>query len=244
MTFDAAVIGGTGIGEVLSAMPGAPIHIPTKFGTIRGRSVRRGSTTIIALSRHAAGHRLPPHAVPYRALAEAARMLGVRACFATAAVGSLRPDWPAGTLALCTDFVDISARNVTMFSDVVRHTDFTEPFSEMARSTVLKVAESMDATVQPQAVYINGPGPRYETPHEIELFQSIGDIVGMTAASEAVVMREAGVPYTCLAIVSNLAAGLSDSHLSHEEVVQEMQRSGPIALELLLASCENIARNG
>ena len=56
----------------------------------------------------------------------------------------------------------------------------------------------------------------------------------MTASTEAILFREAGVPYGLLAIVTNLASGLSDAPLDHEEVVVEMRRSGERAVAILL----------
>lgn len=59
----------------------------------------------------------------------------------------------------------------------------------------------------------------------------------MTAAREAIAMREAGVPYACLAIVTNLAAGISDKPLSHEEVVHVMREKSEVVLRILKAAC-------
>ncbi|MER3496125.1 MAG: 5'-methylthioadenosine phosphorylase, partial [Armatimonadota bacterium] len=67
--------------------------------------------------------------------------------------------------------------------------------------------------------YLNLNGPRYETPAEVRLFGQWGaDVVGMTAGSEAILMKEAGVPYACVAVVTNLGTGLSSTPLSHKEV--------------------------
>jgi 5'-methylthioadenosine phosphorylase len=92
-------------------------------------------------------------------------------------------------------------------------------------------------------VYAGLNGPRYETPAEIQLYKKWGiDLVGMTGSSEAVVMREAGVEYSCLAIVTNLAAGLTENMLSHEEVVDEMERSGEIAVTMILDTALQVVR--
>jgi 5'-methylthioadenosine phosphorylase len=67
------------------------------------------------------------------------------------------------------------------------------------------------------------------------------DVVGMTASSEAILMREAEVDYACLAIVTNLASGISATPLDHQEVVDEMLRSGERAVNLLLAAARLLA---
>lgn len=221
------------MGGRLLALGGFPIHIPTSRGAVRARIVRIGPSETVALSRHAAGHRVPPHRVPYLAIAEALRRIGVERCLATAAVGSLRPDWPSGTLAVCRDCVDLSARNLTHFDRSVAHTDCSEPFSPVLRRALASAARTVGLEALPEAVYVQLNGPRYETPQEVRLLQSVGDVVGMTAASEALAMRESGIQYGCLAIVTNLAAGLSGSALSHTEVEDQMRASGEAAFELL-----------
>jgi purine nucleoside phosphorylase len=97
-----------------------------------------------------------------------------------------------------------------------------------------------DKNVEPEGIYINLNGPRYESPQEVEIYRHVGDVVGMTAGSEAIAMRECGVPYACLAIVTNLAAGISSTPLSHEEVGQEMTRSGERAVQLLLQAVADL----
>ena len=167
-------------------------------------------------------------------MARATRLLGARACLATAAVGSLRPEWGPGTLVAPKDFLDLTYRNVTLHERTVVHTDFSDPFP--ARGALLQ-----DGVID-GGVYMGLNGPRYETPAEIETFRGLGaDLVGMTATTEAIAFREVGVPYGLLSIVTNLAAGLSDMPLDHEEVVVEMRRSGERAVEILLEAATRLA---
>lgn len=239
MRIDAAIIGGTGIGERLRALGGIPTHVPTSRGCVRTQILDVDGHSVALLSRHSAGHKVPPHKVNYLAMAEAVKQLGASVCFATAAVGSLREDWPGGTMAVATDFFDLSARNTTAFDRTVAHTDFSDPFP--ACPALRTAAEVVGIPVKPSAVYLNGPGPRYETPFEIQLYKRIGgDVVGMTAGSEAIAMREYGVDYACLCVVTNLAAGISITPLSHEEVVEEMERSGEKAIRILMEAVKNV----
>ncbi len=242
MRVDFGIIGGTGIGSRLLALPGRAISVETREGFVRGHLLEpgeaTGGATIVALSRHAAGHRVPPHRVPYRATALALRRLGARGCYATAAVGSLRPDWGPGTLALCDDFLDLSGRNVTMFDETIGHTDFTRPFDPGLRAATLR---SAPPGTKDGGVYLNLNGPRYETPREVRTFRELGaDVVGMTAGTEAVVMREAGVPYALLAVVTNLGTGLSSSDLHHGEVEDVMKARGGLVVDLLLSACASL----
>lgn len=235
MRVDAGLIGGTGVGSRLAGLPGTPLHVPTELGTAHGRLVELGGKSVFAMSRHSAGHRVPPHRVNYAAMALALQKLGVRACFSTAAVGSLRAEWGPGTLVACDDFLDASGRHPTLFDGSVVHTDFSDPFP--GRSWLVEAAKSQGVAIEERGVYVCAAGPRYETPAEIRAYGKLGgDVIGMTAATEAILMREAGVPYGCLAIVTNLASGLSPAPLSHEEVSEAMERAGAVAIRVLSAA--------
>ena len=242
MRADAAIIGGTGVGSRLAELGGEPVSIDTTFGAANGALLGHDGMTILVLQRHGSGHKVPPHKINYRAMALAVKQSRAKACFSTAATGGLRDDWPCGTMAVCHDFVDLTARNLTLFDDEVVHTDFSEPFSEKARRALLESATSLGIRIEEQAIYVNGNGPRYETPYEIQLYRKMGgDVVGMTAATEAILMKEAGVDYACLAVVTNLAAGLAGVPLSHEEVVDEMERCGEKAVKILLGAAALVA---
>lgn len=237
-----AIIGGTGVGDRLSALGGHPVHVPTQDGVMRARALDHGDLELILVQRHAAGHKLPPHQVPYLPIARGLKALGVVGCFSTAAVGSLRRDWSGGTMAVCHEFLDLTGRNLTAWTRQVRHIDFTQPFDPMPRGALLVAAKELGLPVQDHGVYVCGNGPRYETPLEVELEARMGgDVVGMTAASEAILCRELGVPYACLAIVTNFGAGISPTPLTHEEVVKSMQISGENAVKILLKAAEHLA---
>ncbi|RYG39499.1 S-methyl-5'-thioadenosine phosphorylase [bacterium] len=237
---DAAVIGGSGVGSRLRELGGRAFCLPTAFGLCRGRLLEHEGLNLLLLERHGAGHRNPPHAVPYAAMATALKRLGAPPCFSTAAVGSLRPEWGPGTFVVCSDFLDLTSRNLTLFSNRVEHRDFTEPFSPKLREALMAAIPE----AQPAGVYLGLNGPRYETPQEIRTFRGLGaDVVGMTASSEATAMREAGVPYSCLAIVTNLASGIAAGPLDHHgDVMPQMERSGARAVEGLLAAVRSVTQ--
>jgi 5'-methylthioadenosine phosphorylase len=237
MRLKAAIIGGTGVGERLAEMGGVPLFVPSSEGMLRGRVIAYEGAQILIVSRHSAGHKVPPHRVNYAAIAKGLQQLGIKACFSTAAVGSLRAEWKPGTLVAVSDFLDLSFRNLTLFNKEVVHRDFSEPFSNSLRENLLETAKKQGLMVEPKGIYINGNGPRYETPEEIQTYRRLGgDLVGMTAASEAILMREAGVPYACLAIVTNLAAGMDDEVLEHGDVVRVMRSRTEAVVPLLLAA--------
>lgn len=231
---DYMIIGGSGVGSRLEALSGTRVCIPVEGGLVHGRELLWGGVRVVAVQRHSAGHKLPPHKVNYGAFARAAKVLGVKGTIATAAVGSLVPEWVPGTVVVCSDFLDGSGRQITLYDRTVSHRDFSDPFDPGLRKQLCAAAEKCGCKVEPEGVYLMLNGPRYETPTEIKMVRSWGaDVIGMTASSEAIVMREAGIPYACLAVVTNLAAGISETPLDHSEVLDVMNERGEDVLELL-----------
>lgn len=225
-----ALVGGTGIGDLLLKGDGRAVHVPTPFGLLRGRISESG---FLVVARHGPGHKLPPHRIDYRRMAGGLKRLGVDYCLASAAVGSLREDWGIGTMIACSDFLELSGRSITMFEPDIRHTDFTDPIDPDARRLLVQEGVIVGG------VYVCAPGPRYETPAEIEFYRRVGgDVVGMTAGTEAVAMREAGIKYAVLAIVSNFATGLAGKALSHAEVEESVRGSGERAAATLITAAE------
>lgn len=229
--FRAAIIGGTGVGERLAAGGSRPIHIPTRFGLVRARS----ASGLLLLKRHGAGHTDPPHKVNYTAMSEALCQFGIERCFSSAAVGSLRDDWGPGTLCVCRDFVELSGRATARLDKTVEHTDMSNAFDPKLRADLITASKEVSMDVVDGGVYVCTNGPRYESPAEIEAIRRLGgDLVGMTAGTEAIAMREAGIKYACLAIVTNLASGLRSESLSHREVEDMMKARGEQAVRILM----------
>lgn len=234
---DAVVIGGTGIGERLAGLGFKAVHIPTAYGMQRGLFGEFEGARILAVQRHSAGHKVPPHMINYRAIADAASRVNAKAVFASAAVGSLRADWSPGTLVCCDQFIDLTCRSVTMHEREVRHIDFSHGFA--AHPALLNSAREQNADVQDAGIYVGLDGPRYETPAEILMLQRLpGDVVGMTASTEAEVIQEMGIPYACLAIVTNLGAGMTAGELNHGEVTDVMKLHGEKVVKILFGACK------
>ncbi|MCS7064741.1 MAG: MTAP family purine nucleoside phosphorylase [Fimbriimonadales bacterium] len=216
----AAIIGGTGVQQ----LPGFELQ---REHVLAGNTYllegRLEGSPVLLLPRHSKGHRIPPHQIDHRHHVQLLKEQGVQAVLATAAVGSLRPDWTPGTLVVLSDFLDFTRAVHTLFDYEVVHTDFSQPFSPLLRDALLESARALGLEVQPQGVYVCAPGPRYETPAEIRMFRMLGgDVIGMTVVPEAILCREAGIHYAAVAVVTNLGTGLSQQPLSHDEVTEVM----------------------
>src|SRR5690606_2867755 len=108
----------------------------------------------------------------------------------------------------------------------VVHVDMTDPYCPELRRTLVETGRELGLAIHEQGVYVCTEGPRFETPAEIRAFRMLGgDVVGMTSVPESVLAREAGLCYAAMAMVTNMAAGISESPLTHEEVVDVMARN-------------------
>jgi 5'-methylthioadenosine phosphorylase len=98
-----------------------------------------------------------------------------------------------------------------------------------------RAAAEIQVPVHEGACYVGMNGPRYETPAEIRMLAEAGaDVVGMTASSEAIALAENGISYGCVAVVTNLGAGLGWGALHHGEVTDVMKERGPEVVRMLL----------
>ena len=126
--------------------------------------------------------------------------------------GGLRPSWTPGTPVLIRDHINLTARSPIEGAHFV---DLTDLYSARLRALCHEVDPDLD-----EGVYVQFPGPHYETPAEVEMVRRIGgDLVGMSTTLEAIAAREAGMEVLGISLVTNLAAGISDAPLDHQEVL-------------------------
>lgn len=232
-----AIIGGTGLDLRSSFADARDEVVSTRWGNAFATHVHHQGRQLVFLHRHtpAPGTKLPPHAVNYRANIAALKSLGVSAIFASFAVGSLRPEWAAGTLVSLTDFVDFTSnRNPTFFNDRAVHADMTDPYCPRLRALLRESAADLNHALNDGGIYLCANGPRFESPAEIRVFSQWADVVGMTGCPEIALAREANIAYAGVAIVTNFAAGLLPQPLSQTEVLDAMRLALPRVREIFL----------
>ena len=138
---------------------------------------------------------------------------GVRTVVLTNGCGGLDPRWTPGTPLLISDHINLTATSPIEGANFV---DLTDLYSSRLRALCREVDPSLD-----EGVYVQFPGPHYETPAEIGMVRAIGGtLVGMSTTLEAIAAREAGLEVLGLSLVTNLAAGISGEPLNHEEVLE------------------------
>jgi purine-nucleoside phosphorylase len=138
---------------------------------------------------------------------------GCRTVVLTNGCGGLDPTWSPGTPVLIRDHINLTARSPIEGAHFV---DLTDLYSARLRALCHEVDPSLA-----EGVYVQFPGPHYETPAEIEMVRRIGgDLVGMSTTLEAIAAREAGMEVLGISLVTNLAAGISGAPLDHAEVLE------------------------
>jgi purine-nucleoside phosphorylase len=152
---------------------------------------------------------------------------GCRVVVLTNGCGGLKEQWQPGTPVLISDHLNLTATSPVEGAHFV---DLTDLYSNRLRALCRTVDPSLD-----EGVYVQFPGPHYETPAEIRMVRTIGgDLVGMSTVLEAIAAREAGLEVLGISLVTNLAAGISGEPLNHEEVL-EAGRSAAGRMGRLLA---------
>src|SRR2546426_340135 len=109
------------------------------------------------------------------------------------------------------------------------------PSADHPRKPLLARARPARARASPTGVYVQAMGPRLETKAEIAFFKKLGDVVGMTVASEATLATELGIPYAALCSVDNYCHGLTPKPLAFTEI-QAMQKQNSAASEAILGA--------
>lgn len=225
-----AVIGGTGMNRwpglevrarIAAETPFGPPSAPLLQGRIHG-------VDVIFLARHGEGHKIPPHAINYRANLRALKDAGVTDIVAIAAVGGIAKNLPPAGVAVPVDLVDYTWGREHTYSDgahaPLQHVDFSTPYAPRVRATLLKAARQAKVKVVDGGILGVTQGPRLETPAEIRRLKRDGcTMVGMTSMPEAALAAELGMRYASLAVSVNWAAGLGtgDIHGEIEKYVEQ-----------------------
>src|SRR5437879_3099236 len=217
------IIGGSALGDAFELEEEQARIIVTPHGA-PGDPPRVGmhaGVQVAFLPRHGKDHRIPPHKLNHRANLWALKEIGATHVIGTSSTGSLKKAIRPGSFVVPDDFVgfwDIP----TYYDDRVVHS--TPSLDASLRAALSEAATDAKAVVRDRGTYVQTTGPRLETRAEIAFFKSIGDVVGMTMASEATLASELGIPYRSLCTVDNFAHGIVNEPLTFDKI-RETQRA-------------------
>jgi xanthosine phosphorylase len=176
------------------------------------------------------------------------KALGCEILILTNAAGSLRPDIEPGAIALIEDHINLLGQNPLVGPNDAalgpRFPDMSEVYDRSLRARAQAVAAKLGIPLR-SGVYLAMLGPSFETPAEIRACRALGaDLVGMSTVPEAISARHCGLKVLGLSIVTNLAAGLADQTLSHEQTLAVAAQAGERLQRLLSGLLEELARDG
>jgi purine-nucleoside phosphorylase len=248
-----AVILGSGLGGLASAIENA-VRIP--FGDIPGFPEATvvghegaaivgdiGGRAVVALSGRFhmyEGHPAALAAFPVRVF----HAMGVRELFVSNAAGGISSRLAVGDLMMISDHLNLMGANPLVGpieEGETRFPDMTDAYDPGLRKVLRTTAEALDIPVR-EGVYAGLLGPSYETPSEVKMLRLLGaDAVGMSTVPEVIMARALGIRVAGISCITNAAAGVTGSALSHAEVLETTRRvSG--AFEALVT--EYLVRSG
>jgi 5'-methylthioadenosine phosphorylase len=212
------IIGGSGFLEGAGLDDAAETEVGTPQGTV---TLLTGEGYAYLL-RHGHGVYHPPHRIPHHAHVLAFEQLGVTHVVGLNSVGSLSVDLAPGTVVVSDDY--LSAYPPPTFAEDER-LHIVPTLSAELRELLLAAARTTEGELQDGGVYVETRGPRFETPAEVRWLAPHGDIIGMTAASEATLFVERGMHYAMLGVVDNLANGLDAAPLTYEAYEHQLKKN-------------------
>lgn len=172
------------------------------------------------------------------------KLMGAKVLFVTNASGGIKQGFQAGNLMLITGqiatFVPSPLRGANIQELGVRFPDMSHIYDEDLQQIAKKSACELGINLK-EGVYIQLPGPNYESPQEINMCRVLGaDAVGMSTACEAVAANHMGMKIVGISCISNLAAGISPHPLTEEEVIEAGKKVSVEFTSLVSKSIENI----
>ncbi|MCG1022961.1 purine-nucleoside phosphorylase [Sutcliffiella horikoshii] len=152
------------------------------------------------------------------------KYLGVEKLIVTNAAGGVNESFEAGDLMILSDHINNMGTNPLIGPNNnelgARFPDMSEPYCKELRKLAKNVAAEIGLKVQ-EGVYVGNTGPSYETPAEVRLLRTLGgDAVGMSTVPEVIVARHSGMKVLGISCISNMAAGILDQPLTHDEVME------------------------
>jgi purine-nucleoside phosphorylase len=218
------------IGETVATIPATEVTGFSKpaleghVGTLRSIRTPGGKNVLVIGART---HYYEDHGV--RRVVHSVRTAaatGAKIMVLTNGAGGIRETWSPGQPVLISDHINLTADSPLEGATFI---DLTDLYAKRLRD----IARSIDPMLD-EGVYTQFRGPHYETPAEVQMAKHIGGhIVGMSTALEAIAAREAGMEVLGFSLITNLAAGIQQTPLSHAEVIEAGREAEPVISALL-----------
>lgn len=248
-----AIILGSGLGELANRLE-QPITIKYSSIPFFPTSTVEGHTGQIVFGKlqdveimamqgrfhYYEGYNMRDVTFPIRVMKE----LGVSTLIVTNAAGGVQLNFEPGDLMLINDHINLMGDHPLIGSNDAewgpRFPDMSEAYGVHLRSIAKSAAQLLDIPLK-EGVYAGMSGPTYETPAEIRMLRNIGaDAVGMSTVPEVIVARHMGISVLGLSCITNMAAGILDQPLAHDEVIKTSEQVKTSFIALIETIVKNI----
>lgn len=219
--------GDLGLGQAIAELAldeVVPVPVRAVVGHPHKVTVFADSANGAVIYQHGRLHLYQGYSAPEVAFSvRLAALLGARTLLMSNAAGSLRREWAPGTLVSIADHLNLTGRS-PLIGQVPeawgpQFPDMTSAYDPALRQLAHRHAEAQGLDLA-SGVYAGLLGPSYETPAEVRMVAGLGaDLVGMSTVTEVLAAHHMGMRCLCFSMVSNLAAGMSESPLDHQEVL-------------------------
>lgn len=174
------------------------------------------------------------------------KLLGAEILFLTNAAGGVNTSFHAGDLMLIKDHISVFAPNPLIGPNIdemgVRFPDMSKVYDRELQDIIRRTAKENDIFLQ-EGIYAQLTGPSFESPAEIRMLRTLGcDAVGMSTVVEAIAANHCGMRICGISCISNLAAGMSEKPLCHEEVQEAADMAAPKFKKLVTEAVKNFVR--
>ena len=154
--------------------------------------------------------------------------MGIQALLVTNAAGGINLKYKQGALVVISDHINLQGQNPLVGANDERFgprfPDMTDAYSRQYRELATRTGKELEQTLY-ESIYAGLLGPSYETPAEIRYLRTIGaDLVGMSTIPEVIAARHMGIKVLAISCVTNMAAGILDQPIRHEEVLETGRR--------------------
>ena len=218
------------VGETVATVPATEVTgfsapaLAGHVGSLRSIRTAKGKRVLVigARTHYYEGHgvRRVVHSVRTAAATGATTMV------LTNGAGGIKASWKPGQPVLISDHINLTGDSPLEGATFV---DLTDLYSLRLRDLARSIDPSLD-----EGVYTQFRGPQYETPAEVRMAKTIGgSIVGMSTALEAIAARQAGMEILGFSLITNMAAGIQTTPLSHQEVIEAGREAEPTISALL-----------
>lgn len=243
-----AVIGGSGLYAMQGLTDTKEHNLDTPFGKPSSPVVTGllEGKRVAFLARHGIGHFISPTEVNYRANIHALKSLGATRIVSISACGSLREDYAPGHIVIPDQIYDNTKDRARSFfgEGLVAHIGVADPFCADLSGQVFDAVQSTGGTVHKSGSFVVIEGPRFSTRAESAVYRSWGmSIIGMTAAPEAFLAREAEMCYATMAHVTDYDVWhVSEAPVTVEMVIQTLNKNTETAQQALRLLARNLGQ--